>query len=431
VYLMGNFMIPVVAFVAVYVALPFYRRIDATSAYEYLEKRFNWIVRLFGSGSFTVFHVFRMAVVMSLTGSALAVATPLSPAQSVLLMGVLSILYCTMGGIEAVIWTDTIQTFVLLGGALVAIILLISGVDGGLGGFVSIADAGDKFRIANFHLDATSAQIAFWVIIVGSIGQNISSYTADQAVVQRYMTTQNQKLAARSIWTNACLSIPASLLFFGMGTALYAYYRCHPEKLDPTITTDQIFPMFIATEMPAGLAGLIVAGIFAAAQSTVSTSMNSTATTLVTDFLRPLNVRINKEKGERWYLNAARIVTLIMGVMGTLLGLVFVDPTIKSLFDEFIKVIGLFMGVLGGLFVLGVMTRRANGIGAVCGAVVGSGAMIYLWLHTSINGYLYTSCGIVTCFIVGYVVSLATGQQLKNIEGLTIYTLQKDDTVPV
>ena len=129
VYAVGNMMIPVVAFAAVYVALPFYRRIDATSAYEYLEKRFSRAIRMFGSVFFTLFHIFRMAVVMSLTGLALAAATPLTPAQSVILMGVLSILYCAMGGIEAVIWTDTIQTFVLLGGAIVAFVLLMGGVD--------------------------------------------------------------------------------------------------------------------------------------------------------------------------------------------------------------------------------------------------------------------------------------------------------------
>ena len=130
-------------------------------------------------------------------------------------------------------------------------------------------------------------------------------------------------------------------MFFGIGTALFAFYHVHPDRLDPTITTDQLFPMFIATEMPIGIAGLIVAGIFSAAQSTVSTSMNSTATTIVTDFLRPLNVC----RSERGYLNSARAVTLLMGVLGTLLGLVFVNPEIKSLFDAFIKVIGLFMGV--------------------------------------------------------------------------------------
>ena len=417
VYAVGNALIPVVAIIAVFVALPFFRRIDATSAYEYLEKRFNRSVRLFGSASFTLFHIFRMAVVMSLTGLALAVATPLTPAQSVLLMGVLSVIYCTMGGIEAVIWTDTIQTVVLLGGALVAFVMLMSGIEGGFAGFVSTASESNKFNIANLHWSATDTQIALWVIIAGGIAQNISSYTADQAVVQRYMTTSDQKLAARSIWTNALLAIPATLLFFGIGTALFAFYQSHPEKLDPRMTTDQVFPLFIAREMPIGLAGLMVAGVFAAAQSTVSTSMNSTATTIVTDFLRPFGVF----ETESSYLIAARFFTFAIGTLGTLLGLMFVNPEIKSLFDQFIKVIGLFMGVLGGLFVLGAMTRRANGPGALVGAIVGAGTMFCLWKFTKINGYLYTAAGIGTCFVVGYAASLPFGQT-KNIDGLTVYS---------
>ena len=420
VYFFGNLTIPVVAILAVGVALPFFRQLDVTSAYEYLEKRFSRPVRLFGSASFTLFHIFRMAVVMSLTGLALAVATPLSPAQSVLLMGVLSIIYCTMGGVEAVIWTDTIQTVVLLGGALTAIALLLWGVDGGLGGFWTVAMDADKFKLVNFHWDMTSAQVALWVIILGGIGQNISSYTADQAVVQRYMTTPDQRLAARAIWTNAILSIPGSLVFFCMGTALFAFYHSHPEKLDPTITTDQIFPLFIATEMPIGLAGLIVAGIFAAAQSTVSTSMNSTATAVVTDFIRPVGVF----RSEIGYLRAARIITFVAGVLGTLLGLVFIDPEIKSLFDTFLKVIGLFMGVLGGLFVLGVMTRRANARGAMVGALVGTAVMFSLWMFTRVEDYLYTACGIAACFVAGYLASILLPQPQPDLAGLTIYTRQ-------
>jgi SSS family solute:Na+ symporter len=420
VYAVGNFMIPLVAVIAVYVALPFYRGIDATSAYEYLEKRFNRGTRLFGSASFTLFHVFRMAVVMSLTGMALAVATPLTPAQSVLVMGFMSILYCTMGGIEAVIWTDTVQTVILLGGALIALILLVSGIDGGWQGFLDHSQASDKFKITNLNLDATSAQIALWVIVVGGIAQNVSSYTADQAVVQRYMTTETRHLAARSIWLNSGLAIVATFLFFGLGTALHAYYHSNPEKLDPNITSDQIFPLFIAHEMPIGFAGLIVAGIFAAAQSTVSTSMNSTATTLVTDFMKPLNVC----RTDRGYLRAARLLTLLIGVLGTLIGLLFVNPDIKSLFDEFLKIIGLFMGVLGGLFVLGAMTKRANGTGALTGAVVGAMTMYGVWKETSINGYLYTAVGISVCFVVGYLVSLLRPALSDDeLAGLTVYTM--------
>jgi Na+/proline symporter len=234
------------------------------------------------------------------------------------------------------------------------------------------------------------------------------------------MTTADQKLAARSIWTNAVLTIPATLLFFGIGTALFAFYRSHPDKLDATITTDQIFPLFIAREMPIGIAGLIVAGVFAAAQSTVSTSMNSTATTIITDFMRPFHAC----KSETGYLNAARFSTFLIGVVGTLLGLVFVNPEIKSLFDAFIKVIGLFMGVLGGLFVLGALTRRANATGAMIGAVVGAGFMFYLWRFTDMNGYLYTASGITTCLAVGYVSSLALPRPAHDLTGLTIYTLR-------
>ena len=370
-----NFTIPVVAFVAIAVALPFYRRIDATSAYEYLERRFSRPVRLFGSASFATFHIFRMAVVLSLTGLALDVATPLTPAQCVLMMGILSIIYCTMGGIEAVIWTDTIQTVVLLGGAVLACIWLIGGVDGGFTGFISAANAEQKFNWAHFNMDLTSAQVAIWFIIIGGLAQNLSSYTADQAVVQRYMTTETESLAARSIWTNAVLAIPTTILFFAIGTALYAFYQSQPHRLDPNITSDQVFPLFISRELPVGVAGLIVAGIFAAAQSTVSTSMNSMATTVVTDFLRPINVC----RDEAGYLRLAQVLTLLFGVAGTLVGLYFIDPNIRSRFDEFIKVVGLFMGVLGGLFVLGAFTKRANSTGALVGAFVGAGVMFWLW----------------------------------------------------
>lgn len=417
VYAVGNLMIPVVAILAVFVALPFYRRIDATSAYEYLERRFSRPIRLFASASFTFFHLFRMAVVMSLTALALAVATPLSPMQAVLLMGLLSIAYSVMGGVEAVIWTDTLQTVVLLGGAVLAVGLLLTGVDGGPSNAWSMATAGNKLDVANWHWDPTDARVALWVVVLGAFGQNVSSYTADQAVVQRYMTTPTQKLAARSIWLNAVLAIPATILFFAIGTALFAYYKSHPERLDPTMTTDQIFPLFIAREMPIGIAGLIVAGIFSAAQSTVSTSMNSTATTVVTDFLRPLNAC----RTERGYLITARIVTLVVGCSGTMIALFFIDPEIHSLFDAFIKVIGMFMGVLGGLFLLGVFTTRANAAGAAVGVFAGAVVMASLWLWSSVHGFLYTTCGIGSCFVVGYLVSLCVSTVKSDLAGLTIY----------
>lgn len=415
VYAVGNFMIPVVALVAVLVALPFFRKIDATSAYEYLEKRFNGSIRIFGSLCFSTFHVFRMAIVMSLTGLALAVATPLSPVQAVLLMGVLSIVYCTIGGISAVIWTDTLQTFVLLGGALVAIAWMLAGTGQDLAQSYATATNAGKLNMTNWHLSPFDVQVAFWAVIVGALGQNVSSYTADQAVVQRYMTTKTERQAANAIWTNAILAVPATVIFFGIGTALFLYYRANPERLDATITTDQIFPLFISRELPVGLSGLIVAAVFAAAQSTVSTSMNSVATTLVTDCIQPWLGKVS----ELALLRLAQVLTVLLGIAGTWIAISFVDPDIKSLFDEFIKVIGLFMGVLGGLFILGILFPRANSLGAWAGALCGAGTMFMIWKYTSINGYLYTSIGIATCVLVGNLFS-TFGNPKKGIEELVL-----------
>lgn len=437
VYLVGNMMILAVAPIAVYIALPFFRRIDATSAYEYLDRRFNYAVRMFASASFTLFHVFRMGIVMSLAALALSTVADFSglfgfigleelagsnanAVSCVVIMGILSVLYCTMGGVEAVVWTDTIQTFVLLGGALLCLVLMIVNCDGGVGQFMASASEAGKLNLVNFHWDATSASLALWVVIIGAIGQNLSSYTADQAVVQRYMTTPSQKRAASSIWTAAWLAMPSSVLFFAIGAGLFAFYQANPERLDPTFTTDQIFPLFIANEVPVGIAGLIVAGIFAAAQSTISTSMNSTATIVVTDFLRPMNF----VKNEKSYLRWAQVLTLTFGLLGMLLGIVFVNPDIKSLFESFIKVIGLFMGVLGGLFILGIMTRRVGGYAALAGSLAGAAVMGLLPIYTQINGYIYATIGISVCFVVGYAASFILPGDNKSTEGLTIFDIK-------
>ena len=421
VLLLGSFMIPVVAPLAVYLALPFFRRIDATSAYEYLELRFNVAVRLLGSTLFSLFHLFRMGIVLSLAGLALSAFTVLSPAQSVLLMGLLSLLYSTMGGLKAVVWTDTLQTFILLGGALLCFCLVLLRLDGGIGLLIETGVADGKFQFANLDFSSSSFTVlALWVVIFGGIGQNISSYVADQSVVQRYMTTHSQAAAARSIWTNAALVIPGSLLFFGMGTALYVFYKQHPQMLNPTLQTDQIFPHFITTQVPVGLAGLIIAGIFAAAQSTISTSMNSTTTVMVTDFLR----RFSVFRSERGYLRAGWVVNALAGGIGTMLGLFFVSPAITSLFDYFLTIIGLFMGVLGGVFLLGMLSRTAHGWGVLTGALLTVATLVVLRETGAVHWMLYAPIGILLCAGLGWLFSrLITVSKKKDCQGLTVHSV--------
>lgn len=446
VYAVGNLFILLVAPIAIYYALPFFRRIDATSAYEYLELRFNRTARLIGSGSFSLFHVFRMGVVLALAALALASVTPLTPAQCVIVMGVLSIIYCTLGGVEAVIWTDTIQTFVLLGGALLCLTFAIVGSEPG--SFSAALEQG-KFHLVDVDFGSTSFMtMAIWVVVLGGLGQNLASYTADQAVIQRYMTTSDEAMAARSIWLNGWMAIPAALIFFGMGTAFWMFYFSHPDKLDPTIAADRIMPMFISQELPIGLAGLVVAGIFAAAQSTVSTSMNSGATTIVTDFLRSSKRSERSQETEREdgrWLWVARIVTLLMGLLGMGTGLLFVDPSIKSLFDQFIGILGMFLGVLAGLFALGATTKRVSGVASLIGATVAILAMIGIVFAANdrsllgvdlrslfdttgvpvyrINGYLYAFVGISICYLVGLLMSFVFPERRSKdeLDGLTLW----------
>lgn len=423
VYFIINMMAIAITPLVVLLFLPFFRKIDATSAYEYLEKRFNRPARLFASASFIFFQIGRMAIVMYLPALALAAITPMSEYQCIFLMGVLSIIYCTMGGLEAVVWTDTIQTCVLMGGAFVSLVLIVSRVDGGVGGFLSTAATHNKFHMINWDFSSMSfATTALWVVVLGGIAQNLVPYTSDMAVVQRYMSVRDLPSARRAIWTNAIAILPASLLFFGVGTALFVFYEHNPGRLDPAFKTDAIFPLFIARELPTGLAGLVVAGVFAAAQSTISTSMNSTSTALVTDFIRPLNL-IQSERG---YLRLARVSTFALGVLGMVLAILFASSDIKSLWEQFMKILGLFGGSMCGLFCLGIFTKRANGPGAIIGALAGAAGVFFVERYTNIHLLLYAFVGITVCCLCGYFASAMFPASKKSITGLTIHTLNSE-----
>jgi solute:Na+ symporter, SSS family len=421
-YFLVNMTAIAVAPFIIMLFLPFFRRIDATSAYEYLEKRFNVAVRLFGSVSFSLFQIGRMAVVMYLPALALAVILPISEQQCILIMGILSIIYCTMGGIKAVIWTDTIQTFVLLGGALLSLILIVFQIDGGIKECFSLATSDQKFHVVNWNFSTMSfTTTALWVVVLGGIGQNLVPYASDQALIQRYMSVSDAKKSARAIWTNAIAVFPATLLFFSVGTALYVFYKMNPARLDPTFKTDAIFPLFIARELPVGVAGLIVAGVFAAAQSTISTSMNSTATVITTDFVR----RFHWLHSEKAFLNLARILTLVLGTLGTALALWFASSDIYSLWDQFMKILGLIGGPLCGLFCLGIFTKRGNSRGALLGAFLGAFGLYGIQYYTEVHFLLYATLGIWLSFSLGYLGSLILLAPKADLSGLTIYTTGK------
>jgi solute:Na+ symporter, SSS family len=397
--------------------LPFFRQLNVTSAYEYLERRFNLAARLYASAAFILFQLGRQAIVLLLPSLALATVSDLNVTTCILAMGVMCVLYTVMGGIEAVIWTDVVQTGVLLGAAVISLALIVMNTDGGIGAIWSTAMAADKFHMFNWTLDPSEEANAFWAILIGSVFVNLIPYTSDQTVVQRYMTTPDETDAKRAIWTNALLVIPSTALFFAIGTALFVYYRLAPQKLDPTQATDAIFPSFIVQTMPVGLAGLVIAGIFAAAQSTVSSSLNSVTTALMTDFYGRFGGQINNARG----LRLARWITAAIGVFATGAALVLARLDVESLWDAYLSLVGLAGSGLAGLFALGIFTRTAHGAGAMVGALASAGVLYWVERHTDLHFLLHAAVGFLVCVAVGWFASRLIPAPSRSLPGLTIY----------
>lgn len=414
-----NMTIIAVAPLIVFLFLPFYRRLNVTTAYEYIEKRFNNIVRMTASAMFIVFQLARIGIVLYLPSIALSVVTGIDIRLCITVMCTLSIAYTVMGGIEAVIWTDVIQVIVLLGGAVLVLFLIPSHVEGGFGGAIALAADSEKLRLFDFHFNFKSPTL--WVLVLGGIGANLISYGSDQTVIQRYLTTKNEKDAARGIWTNGILTVPASIIFFGLGTALFAFFKSNPENLNATMEmTDAIFPWFIVSQLPAGLAGLLIAGIFAAAMSSLDSSMNSVATAYTTDFYRQFKSGVEDKK----YLAVARLVTVVVGLCGMVFALAMATWDIQSLWSQFVKYIGLFGGGLGGLFILAIFTRRAHGIGAMIGLVGSAVIQYFLTSEDIVHGVLFAATGMISCFVIGYIASLILPAKRKDLSGLTLYSLK-------
>ncbi len=418
-YFMYNMSIVMVAPLIVLLFLPFFRRLNITTAYEYLELRFNAAARLISSLMFIAFQLSRIGIVMFLPSIALSVVTGINVYVCILVMGALSITYTVLGGIEAVIWTDVLQVIVLFGGVIISLGVVLFSLGGSVTDSIATAVSQGKLHTFDFSFDITAPSL--WVVVVGGIAANIVSYGSDQTVIQRYLTTRDEQSAARSVWTNAVLTIPSAFLFFGMGTALYLYYRAFPDAVNPTLANpDAIFPWYIVNTLPAGVSGLLISALFAAAMSSLDSSMNSVATAVTTDFYQ----RFRNATDDHQRLSFARKVTAIVGIAGTAIAIVLAGWSIQSLFDQFISFLGLFTGGLGGLFLLGMSTRRANGPGAVTGLAASAVVQFFVGRYTSIHPTFYPVTGLATCFFVGYAASFVLQSTRKSIEGLTVYKQQ-------
>lgn len=381
--------------------LPYFRRSGAVSAYAILEERFNVATRLMASALFCAFMVARMALVMYLPSLALSAVTGIDIGLCIVLMGLVTVAYCTMGGVEAVVWGDVVQGFILVGGAVFAALYLWGNTEGGFAGAWKIAVDDDKMRLFVWSLDYR--RVTFWVAILGGgIANNLISYTSDQSVIQRYMSTRDERSAGRSLFMNGFMNIFVSVVFYFIGTGLYTFYKSHPTSLDADLLhTDAIFPYFMSNQMPAGVAGLLIAAVFAATMSTVSGNINSVSTVISIDFVQRLCPKIT----DRALLRVARWASFMSGTMGLCIALLMTTWNIASSLDYFNTVLGLLTSGLGGLFVMAVFVPRIKGKAALTGFVAGEAVVFLLFLYTDVNFFLFGGIGIVVSIFVAWLAS--------------------------
>ncbi|MEZ6056700.1 MAG: sodium:solute symporter [Planctomycetaceae bacterium] len=371
--------LPMAAWIATKWFVPFYRTLGTVSAYDHLESRFGLWARLYAVCCYLLTQVGRVGSIMFLVAQVLETATGAPIAVIIVATGFLVTLYTLLGGIEAVIWTDALQSVVLTLGIMVTLVVIPMEVPGGVGGILDVAVEHRKFSLGSFG--ASLGESTFWMVLIYGLFINLQNFGIDQSYVQRYATARTERGAKGSVWLGALLYVPISAFLFLIGTGLFALYQSRPE-LAPAggfAAGDRVFAYFIVHQLPAGLTGLLMAAIFSAAMSSVDSSLNSAATLTLCDFYRRLSKR---PIGEQESMRILHWATIFWGCVGTGAALAMIG--VKSVLDLWWSIASIASGGMLGLFLLGMLSRRAGSREALWGTL--SGLLPILWITwTSLN----------------------------------------------
>jgi solute:Na+ symporter, SSS family len=404
--------LPLATFMAVKYFVPLYRSVNSPSAYTYLEMRFGKWARLYASAMYLMTQLMRTGTILFLMAMMLHVITGWSIVGIILVTGLSVMLYAMTGGIQAVVWTDAVQGIILVAGALVSAGVLLFSMPEGPGQLFNMALEHHKFSLGSFGAELDRP--TFWVVLLYGIFINLQNYGIDQNYVQRYMAAGSDKDARNSVLYGGLLYIPVSMIFLFIGTALYSYYQANPGLLPEGISGDKVFPYFMVNGLPAGLTGLLIASVFAAGMSTVSTSINSSATVILHDYLKKTASGSPGEKSAMRILFAASLIFSLMG-MGVAVAMIGV----QSALDAWWKLASVFSGGMLGLFLLGYFTKHIRNGAAIAGVV--AGVLLIGWMSLSpflldlgvlqrfaspFHGYLSIVFGTMAVFLVGFLAGI-------------------------
>ncbi|HLT91764.1 MAG TPA: sodium:solute symporter [Woeseiaceae bacterium] len=358
--LVQGLMVPIVVLAGIGFIVPLYRKVIGLSAYEYFEKRFGYFARLYSSLGFVLAHFSKMGSVFFLLALALTGMTGVDTYTVIWVLGAAIVLLTLVGGMEAVIWLDVIQGFLLIVGGLIALLVIVLNVDGGLVTVFTVAAADRKMSLGS--LDWDFVNLTFWVMAINGIFYAIQKYGTDQTIVQRYLTARSDREAIRASVAGVLVTVPVWTLFMFIGTALYVFYQ-GGTALPEGLRSDAVFPHFIMTELPVGVVGLIIAALMAAAISSLDSDLNCLAAVGVDDYYKRL--RPDSTDAER--VRMGKIIVAVSGLGAMIVASLYVTAGEAGVLGTVFALYAIFSGGIAGIFLLGIFVPRANKQGLYVG----------------------------------------------------------------
>jgi SSS family transporter len=388
--------------VVVLLFIPQYFKGELFTVYQLLDRRFGGATRRVAATLFLITRSIADGIRLYATAIVLVALTGWSDVTAILIVGIVTIVYTYIGGMAAVIWTDVAQLVVYLGGALVAAALLLGLIPGGWNTVVASGSAAGKFQLFDFTA-SFGKSYTLWAGLLGGAFLTTATHGTDQLMVQRYLSSRNPRQAAGALLASGALIYAQFVLFLLIGVMLFVFYGTPGAPGIPAevaARADRIFPHFIVTQLPTGVVGLVIAAIFAAAMSTLSSSLNSSAATAMTDFYQPL---VAPWRSDAHYLKVSRAFTAMWGVVQILVAFAAVQMR-QSIVDAVLSIASFTSGPVLGLFLLGRLTKRVGQRGALAGVVAGIAFMLFVWLRLNVSWQWYVLLGSSVTFGVGVLV---------------------------